>query len=230
MGYHTHFYAYDKDKQVDWAKEILGKYRGQLQKELDSIPDDSFFMRMYEHTMKMVSNDEYEIFRENAETYNWPKDIIEKNEAFFAKYRRDDYTWESEKNEWFDNLNNLKNTGLLDLKFDGDLALDYVAFLIDNWNPFKERLNAYDLHLDYQLRDRKIYSGHILQRHYRVKGRYCQSIWFNPDGIIEMIDDYVDVNKKNEDDSNPMVKLSDAEKKEINDLFHDYPDSYCWVI
>lgn len=227
MSYHTHFYACDPDRQVAWAKDILGEYKERLQKKLDNIPSDNFFKKIYEGTKEMVTDEEYAEFHEKVEKYNWPKDIVEKNEAFYAKYRRDDYTWESEKNEWIDNLNNMKNTGLLDLKFDGDFALDYVAFLIDNWARFKE-LNTYVL--DYQAREGKIYSGHILPHRYSVNGRYCQSMWFNPDGIIAMIEDRVDVNNRNEDGHYPMVKLSDAEKKEINDLFHDYPDSYCWVI
>ena len=38
MGYHTHFYAYDKNKQNEWAKEILTRYKERLLKKLDKIP------------------------------------------------------------------------------------------------------------------------------------------------------------------------------------------------
>ena len=83
---------------------------------------------------------------------------------------------------------------------------------------------------NFEIRDGKIYSGNIFKCYYRVKGRYCQSMWFNSDNIIEMIEDYVDVTKTTKTGKHPKLKLTKEEKLEIENLFRDYPDSYCWIV
>lgn len=230
MGYHTHFYACIPEKQVDWAKEILAGYQKVLQKKLDNIPSDEHFKKMYKSTLEMVSDERIKEQREAAKKYEWPQHIIDSNEAFYVKYRDPNYTWESEKREWIGKLTDLKNTGLLDIKFDGDLSLDYVAFLIENWNKFFS-LREYGAEESYyQVHDGKLYSGLVFKCYYRVKGRYCQSMWFNSNGIIEMVEDYVDVTRKTKSGRNPKLKLTKEEKHEIEKFFKDYPDCYCWII
>lgn len=223
MGYHTHFYACDPNKQVEWAKQILKKFQCSLQYKLDNFPKDEFFKRIHEWTLEMVKDEKYQEFRENSKKYDWTQWYIDENEKFFVEHRDPDYTWETEKKEWSEKLEKLKDTGLLDLNFDNDYALDYVAYLIKNCDLFMKDLNDYKENNDspnnFKIHDGKIYLGDIFKCFYSVKRRYCQSIWFNPDGIIEMIEDCVDV-----------TKLSKEEKHNIKQFFKDYPDSYCLII
>ena len=234
MGYHTHFYACDPNKQVDWAKRILKKFQQRLQNKVDNFPNDEFFKRIYDYTMKMVTDEKYQEFHENAKKYAWPQWCIDDNEKFFVEHRDPNYTWETEKKEWGETLEKLKYTGLLDLKFDGDFALDYVAFLVEYWDLFMKHLDDDeedpDSPCNFEIRDGKIYSGNIFKRFYRVKGRYCESMWFNSNGIIEMIEDYVDVTKTTKTGKHPKLKLTKEEKREIEQFFNDYEDCYCWII
>ena len=231
MGYHTHFYACDPTKQVDWAKQILSKYQKQLKHELDNFPNDDFFKNIYKMNMEETSKENYELFHENAKKYNWGKWYIDEQEEFYHKCWDPNYTWETIKQEWVDRLEKLKSTGLFDLKFDGDYAMDYVALLVENWKEF-DYLNAYDLNLNFECKDGKIYSGDILKCYYRVKGRYCESMWFNWENIIEMIEDYVDTTSYDPETHEYKKNrvLSTREKRKIENFFRDYPDSYCLVI
>lgn len=233
MGYHTHFYACDRHKQTEWAKDILAKYKEQLQHEYENIPDDQFFMDNYQELKEMTDSNHYEKFHEDAEKCHWPKDVIEDTEAWFQKYRDPSFTWEVNKQNWFDRLDKIKNTGLLDLKFDGDSGIDYVALLVDNSEAFKYlRYYDYDLGLNYEIREGKIYNGDILKRYYRVKGRYCESMWFNWEGVIEMIEDYPDTDSFDETthEYTRMRTLTDEEKAEIENLAEEYSDWYCWIV
>lgn len=227
MGYHTHFYAYDPNKQVDWAKDILFKYKQRLQKKLDNIPSEIFFKKLYQQTLEMVSDERIKEQREAAKKYKWPQHVIDSNEAFYAKYRDPNYTWESEKQEWVNKLEHIKELGLL--VFDEEPGVNFPAdFLIGNYKDLKF-LEEYD-DPEFQIHEGKIYSGEVFKRYYRVKGRYCQSMWFNSNGVIEMVEDYVDVTKKTKTGRNPKLKLTKEEKRDIEKFFRDYPDSYCWII
>lgn len=57
-------------------------------------------------------------------------------------------------------------------------------------------------------------------------------MWFNYEGIIEMIEDYVDPKSYNQEtlEYTRNRVLSDKEKLEIENFFRDYSDSYCWII
>ena len=175
MGYHTHFYAYDKSKQIEWAKEILAKYKQNLQKKLKNLPSDEQFKNLYNNCVIEANEEHQKKFYEDAKKYNWGKWYIEEEEKFFAIYNDPNRTWEDEKKEWIERLERTKSLGLLDFEAEGEK--NYPGFLIGNWNEFKY-LDDYELDLNYECREGKIYSGNILKRYYRVKGRYCQSMWF----------------------------------------------------
>ena len=178
-----------------------------------------------------TTQEKYEKFHEGIKEYNWPKWYIEEQEEYFAKYRDKDLTWEEcEKKEFLENSEKLKETGLLDLTFNGDFGIDYVAFLIAYWEMFDRYLEIDSD--EFVLHDNKIYSGNVFKKYYRVKGRYCQSMWFNYEGIIEMIEDYVDPKSYNPEtlEYTRNRVLSDKEKLEIENFFRDYSDSYCLVI
>ena len=218
MGYHTHFYAYDAKKQNEWANQILEVYRKQLCKELSSIPNDDFFKKQYQIGLDMTTDEKYQEFKETSTKYRWPQDIIDGNEEFFAKYRDPNYTWKDEKNEWVQHLKDVENTGLLTiLDFKSKFLLS--DFLIKKHDVLKRLdIGAGEALPKYQIREGKIYSGEVFKRFYRVKGRYCQSMWFNSNGVIEMINDY------------DYPDLMESDIKEIENFTHDYPDWYCWII
>lgn len=231
MGYHTHFYASIPEKQVDWAKKILRKCKKDLKERLNNTPNDDYFKSIYQMNLNETTQEKYEKFHEGIKEYNWPKWYIDEQEEYFAKYRDKDLTWEEcEKKEFLENSEKLKETGLLDLTFNGDFGMDYVAFLIAYWEMFDRYLEIDSD--EFVLHDNKIYSGNVFKKYYCVKGRYCQSMWFNYEGIIKMIEDYVDPKSYNPEthEYTKNLVLSDKEKLEIENFFRDYSDSYCWII
>ena len=239
MSYYTHFYTFDKNKQVEWATEILKSYQKRLKNVLENIPDDDSFKRMHEYNLDELTDEKYQEFKENSVKYHWKQDFIDELEDWYRKYRRPDYTWEDDKREWIGKLIDLKNTGLLTV-FEDVSPAELPDYLIDLYHVFKNSLLDYgDPYSDeiregkpysYEIREGKIFSGEVFKRYYRVKGRYCESMWFNDDGIIDMIEDYVDVTKKTKTGRNSKLKLTKEEKQEIHEWFDGHDECYCWVV
>lgn len=227
MSYYTHFYTYDKCKQVDWAKQIIKERQALLTKELKNIPNDEFFKKQHEWNLEVVNDEAYAKFKEGCTKYNWKQDFIDEQEAWYQKYRRPDYTWEDDKREWVERLEMFKDTGLLTVLEDIPES-ELPDYVIDTEEILSSALindiNAFE----HEIRDGKIYSGEEFKRYYRVKGRYCESMWFNDDGIIDMIEDYSDV--RNEDGTWSNRVLTEEEKNEIHEWFEGHDDCYCWII
>ena len=226
MGYHTNFYACDPEQQQNWAKKILTAYKKQLKKRLNKIPSDKFFKEIYKNSMEMASDERYQEFHDNAKKYNWNKYYVADEEKWFQEHRDPNFTWEDEKKKYIKRLDILEATGLLEF----DDKNDYADFLIRNYHLFKNEFD--DEPMDYEVHDGKIFSGEIYKNYYRVKGRYCESLWFNWEGVIEMVEDYVDVTSfdKTTHEYTKMRQLTDEEKSEIENFFNDYEDAYCWVV